>query len=186
MSVDMSGEITAIATAILAFFAIVTAWYARRAFLKQSREVSILAEQNERDSGDRRRAQASRVFIWTEPTGGVHPQDGAVAGIISHIKNTSEQPIYDGLIACSDGSGRTADDPVIPAFPVLMPGEQQDVTSIFAAPVAGVVFWEDNSALLAGLGFRDAAGARWRIRSDGRLDEDSAAGEPAVLNRRRA
>jgi hypothetical protein len=39
-----------------------------------------------------------------------------------------------------------------------MPGEQQDVTSTFAAPVAGVVFWEDDSALLAGLGFRDAAG----------------------------
>jgi hypothetical protein len=32
MSVDLSGEITAIATAVLAAFAIVTAWYARRAF----------------------------------------------------------------------------------------------------------------------------------------------------------
>jgi hypothetical protein len=32
MSVDLSGEITAIATAVLATFAIVTAWYARRAF----------------------------------------------------------------------------------------------------------------------------------------------------------
>src|SRR5216683_2945078 len=40
MSVDLSGEITAIATAVLAVFAIVTAWYARRAFLKQSQEVS--------------------------------------------------------------------------------------------------------------------------------------------------
>ena len=40
MSVDLSGEITAIATAMLAVFAIVTAWYARRAFLKQSQEVS--------------------------------------------------------------------------------------------------------------------------------------------------
>ena len=40
MSVELSGEITAIATAALAVFAIVTAWYARRAFLKQSQEVS--------------------------------------------------------------------------------------------------------------------------------------------------
>ena len=40
MSVDLSGELTAIATAVLAFFAIVTAVYARRAFLKQSKEVS--------------------------------------------------------------------------------------------------------------------------------------------------
>ncbi len=31
---------TAVATAILAVFAIVTAWYARKAFLKQSQEVS--------------------------------------------------------------------------------------------------------------------------------------------------
>ena len=36
MSVDLSGEITAIATAVLAVFAIATAWYARKAFLKQS------------------------------------------------------------------------------------------------------------------------------------------------------
>ncbi len=31
---------TAVATAVLAVFAIVTAWYARKAFLKQSKEVS--------------------------------------------------------------------------------------------------------------------------------------------------
>jgi hypothetical protein len=40
MSVDLSGEITAVATAVLAVFAIVTAWYARKAFLKQSQEVT--------------------------------------------------------------------------------------------------------------------------------------------------
>jgi hypothetical protein len=175
MSADLSGEITAIATAVLAAFAIVTAAFAFFAFRKQSREVAILAEQNERDSTDRRRAQASRVFIWTEPAAGPNPEDMAVGGIISHIKNTSQQPVYDGFIGCRDGSGRTADTPDIPAFPVLMPGEQQNVTSVFAAPVTEVLFWEDNSALLAGLRFRDAAGVRWRIRSDGQLDEDSVA-----------
>jgi hypothetical protein len=44
MSPDLSGEITAIATAVLAVFAIVTAFYARRAFRKQSQEVSDQAE----------------------------------------------------------------------------------------------------------------------------------------------
>ena len=44
MSVDLSGEITAIATAVLAFFAIVTAIYAIRAFCKQSQEVRDQAE----------------------------------------------------------------------------------------------------------------------------------------------
>jgi hypothetical protein len=45
MSLNLSGEITAIATAALAAFAIVTAWYARRAFLKQSQEVSAIERQ---------------------------------------------------------------------------------------------------------------------------------------------
>ena len=40
MSLIFATQLTAVATAVLAAFAIVTAWYARRAFLKQSREVS--------------------------------------------------------------------------------------------------------------------------------------------------
>lgn len=62
-----------------------------------------------------------------------------------------------------------------------MPGEQQDVTNVFAVPVTNLLFWEDSSALLAGLRFRDAAGVRWRIRSDGRLDEELATGARAEL-----
>jgi hypothetical protein len=34
--------------------------------IQQSREVGILAEQNERDLGQRYTARASQVFIWTE------------------------------------------------------------------------------------------------------------------------
>lgn len=45
MSADLSGEITAIATAVLAVFAIVTAFYARQAFRKQSQEVSAVERQ---------------------------------------------------------------------------------------------------------------------------------------------
>jgi hypothetical protein len=44
MSSDLSGEITAIATAVLAVFAIITGIYAVRAFRKQAREVSDQAE----------------------------------------------------------------------------------------------------------------------------------------------
>jgi hypothetical protein len=44
MSVDLSGEMTAIATAVLAVFAIVTAVFAILAFRKQSLEVSEQAE----------------------------------------------------------------------------------------------------------------------------------------------
>jgi hypothetical protein len=45
MSSDLSTEITAIATAVLAAFAILSAYYARRAFLKQSQEVSAIERQ---------------------------------------------------------------------------------------------------------------------------------------------
>jgi hypothetical protein len=45
MSVELSGEITAIATSVLAFFAIVTAAFAFLAFRKQSQEVRDQAEQ---------------------------------------------------------------------------------------------------------------------------------------------
>ncbi len=94
MSSDLSGEITAIATAVLAVFAIVTAIYAVRAFRKQSEEVSaierqvkdqqeltrrqaklleiqsgqleLLRQQFDDQLAERRRAQASRVIFWTE------------------------------------------------------------------------------------------------------------------------
>jgi hypothetical protein len=42
---DIPTWITGIATAVLAIFAIVTAWYARQAFLKQSQEVSAIERQ---------------------------------------------------------------------------------------------------------------------------------------------
>ena len=44
MSEIFAEQLTAVATAVLGLFAIVTAWYARRAFLKQSTEVSDQAE----------------------------------------------------------------------------------------------------------------------------------------------
>jgi hypothetical protein len=46
MSVDLSGEVTAIATAVLAFFAIVTAVFAFLACLKEKQAVSILLQEN--------------------------------------------------------------------------------------------------------------------------------------------
>ncbi len=94
MSLIAAAQITAVATAALALFAIVTAWYARKAFRGQSQEVGLLQEQlddqrkvNEKQTGvlelqaqelresleERKReseqgrmAQASRVFIWQE------------------------------------------------------------------------------------------------------------------------
>ena len=63
MSLEAATWVSAIATAVLAAFAIVTAWYAREAFRAQSQEVGLLLEQAKRDTDERRRAHASRVFL---------------------------------------------------------------------------------------------------------------------------
>jgi hypothetical protein len=44
MSLIFAIQLTAVATAVLAAFAIVTAWYARRAFVKQSLEVRAIEQ----------------------------------------------------------------------------------------------------------------------------------------------
>jgi hypothetical protein len=53
MSLIFATQLTAIATAVLALFAIVTAYYARKAFLKQSREI--------RDQAEMLRAQSEQL-----------------------------------------------------------------------------------------------------------------------------
>jgi heme exporter protein D len=63
MSSDVSGDITAIATAVLAVFAIVTAVFAFLAYRKQSQETDILIRESRRQARERRSDQASRVFI---------------------------------------------------------------------------------------------------------------------------
>ena len=45
MSLIFATQLTAVATAVLAVFAIVTAFYARQAFRKQSQEVSAIERQ---------------------------------------------------------------------------------------------------------------------------------------------
>jgi hypothetical protein len=66
MSADVSGEITAIATAVLAAFAIVTAIFAILAFRKQSQEVidqaSMLKVQSER-LDEQRKVNAEQVKV---------------------------------------------------------------------------------------------------------------------------
>ena len=169
MSLDLSGEITAIATAVLAAFAIVTAVFAFLAFRKQSREVSILAEQHEREIRDRRKDQASQVYIWAETADDT--QNQTVTGLTTHIKNTSHRPVYDGLIRFRDATGRLEDTPYSPVFLALMPGDEVETGNGFTEPVLVPLFWQDNSRLQASVRFRDAAGVYWELDTDGRLEE---------------
>jgi hypothetical protein len=85
MTVELSGEITAIATAALAAFAVVTAVFAFLASRKQSQEVGVLLAQNEREAIERRIAQASHVFTGL-------PHD---APHYPYAKNGSDFPIFD-------------------------------------------------------------------------------------------
>lgn len=64
MSLIFATQLTAVATAVLALFAIVTAWYARRAFLKQSREVTAI-ERQVSDGQELTRQQGKLIEIQT-------------------------------------------------------------------------------------------------------------------------
>ncbi len=147
MSLIAATQFTAVATGVLALFAIVTAVFAFLAFRKQSKEVGLLVEQAAREAEDRRKAQAAKVFV---AVGGLTPD---MADEV-RIRNSSDQPIYDLVASWADGAE-------LQRVPHLMP---RDEYPFFAdAPADAVmppVVWLD---------FRDAAGLRWRTTSRGQL-----------------
>jgi hypothetical protein len=170
MSVDLSGEITAIATAALAAFAIITAVFAFLAYRKQSQEVNVLQQQlkeqleatarqaaaAELQAKQQHMAQASKVFIVHFPMAGKTDNHRVV--------NTSEQPIYDVKVL----------------FPGDSPGKWvvQDLGTIL--PGAGVDTELSDHTNVA-LRFRDAAKSRWFRASDGDLAEELEATPPGHL-----
>jgi hypothetical protein len=149
MSLLLATQITAVATAVLAVFAVVTAWYARRAYQGQSAELTLLQEQAGRDIGQRRRAQAAKVFV----TVGGRPPLGRNT---VQMHNASEQPIYDLVASWAENA-----DPV--RLPFLLPCDLYGF----------VAEWQDADGNMppVWLEFRDAAGLRWRTTSRGELGE---------------
>jgi hypothetical protein len=205
MSVDLSGEITAIATAVLAVFAIVTAYYARKAFLKQSQEVRAIErqvkdqeeltrqqaellgiqsgqlklqqQQLDEQRAERRRAQATRILISAEPR--PDPRTSESAGPISTsyvtVRNTSSQPIYDLRFLFRESDGEWTQ--------LSDPPDQADVLmpgKQYDYPVdveiPYVAFIADPSLVAAGVVFRDASGVHWHLYSDGRFGEEPVTG----------
>ena len=184
MSSDLSGEITAVATAVLALFAVITAVLAGLAFRKQAREVGAVERQLELQRqqfadqlAERHRAQAAHIFIWNvrdipraEGTNLVNH----VERVVAHVKNSSEQPIYGLCVDWREPSlweGRHE-------LEVLMPDGQQEFRVEFPQV-------DDHPAsqlrlLLTALNdigpplhFRDAAGAYWCLHNKGQLTEES-------------
>ena len=182
--------IGAIATVILALGAIITAIFAVLAWRNQSAEVSLQRKELERVAADRRRAQASRVFIWHD----VKPGEDAVQIhamgpdaqnltieqwpdstlntqiwlIVIHVRNTSEQPTYDLMLRWRTGS---ADWKGPEQWPFLEPDANEEHARYAAVPGTEPMNTEQLDAVLE---FRDAAGVRWLRRIDGELQEQQA------------
>lgn len=144
MSVDLSGEITAIATAVLAVGAIVAGIVAYLAFRKQSQEVHAIerqvkdqeelsrqqAELLKVQSGqlevqrqqladqreERRRAQARRIFISAEPRPdpNTSPSTDPIRETFASVTNTSPQPIYDLRFLFREGDASGPCHPIRP------------------------------------------------------------------------
>jgi hypothetical protein len=164
MSLLFATQLAAVATSVLAVFAFITAILAGLAYRKQSREVGILAEQHERELRDRRRDQASRVFVSTEP---YLPKDKHITVMSVTITNTSQQPIYDLILLWPYETGEWIEVSDAPS-PVLMPGQQyKSATSVTVEDLLA-----DPHLIKAAAVFRDAAGVRWRLQSGGQLDEE--------------
>jgi len=202
MSLIFATQLTAVATAVLAVFAVATAYYARRAFLKQSQEVSAIErqvsdqekltqqqaellkvqsdqlqlqrQQLEDQRRERRRAQASRVLLsampYTEP-GTSKPAD-LISVVTVRIENTGDQPIYRLIFLWRDGDGEWNDPIDPPDLVILMPGEPYERNFSISPGLPCMSYLLDTSLIGEAVVFRDAAGAHWRLYSDGRLREE--------------
>jgi hypothetical protein len=232
MSLLTADQVTAVATAVLAAFAIITAVFAAAAFFKQREEVgtlqkeakdqeALIGQQGEllkvqagqldvqrqqlddrrainekqaevaalqalelreslnerkREADARRRAQASRVFIYEEQLDSDprDPMHGRLVGgdmpqptVVAHVTNTSQQPVYQVTISWYLGTQPKGQR----SLPPLMPGADNKDTQ--PVPTGAP---QDKFGAVAF--FRDAAGVTWRTRPDGQLDEIPPGQEP--------
>jgi hypothetical protein len=203
MSVDLSGEITAIATAVLAALAVATAIFAFLAFRAQSREVRAIERQvsdqqqandrqakilelqaselreslseRKREAEQRRRDQATQVFI-SQLHGSYSELETADAKgqfvtenwpdpiqVRVTVVNASHQPIYDAALRWHSGSAGHG-DPNPEPLGIIMPGEESKRKREFPPDT-------DMTVSGAVLRFRDAAGITWIRRPDGSPEE---------------
>ncbi len=177
--------LTAIGTVVLAVFAVVTAWYARKAFREQSKEVRAIEQQVrdgrevakqqadllkvqsdqlelqqrqfDDDQSGRRRVQAAQVFILIDGTDRLQAQ----VTLRSVAHNTSSQPVYDLWLQWRTDNGEFGTPE---ARPQLLPHATERFEQIWTVD-AGI------SGTDVSLDFRDAAGLRWRTSGRGILTE---------------
>jgi hypothetical protein len=150
MSLIFATQLTAVATVALAVLALAAGIVAGIALSKQSSQLAILAEQNDRDIAERHQAQAAQVFTGAEDIRHryAHP----------YAKNGSDFPVYDAQ------------------FWQAAPGVLSDPENIGMIPPGGaavngrqISYREALETTV--LTFRDAAGARWIRMPDGTIKE---------------
>jgi hypothetical protein len=139
----------------------------------QADDLQASVEQRQRETAERHRAQAVKVFMWEERfdqdprIGQAEIAAGVKASYLVRgwVENRSDLPIYDVLTSWHLGTmprGTT----VVTA--ILLPGQkmysEKNLPDDF--PSTG-----DPTNLGAVAFFRDAAGIYWRSRPDGRLEE---------------
>jgi hypothetical protein len=141
----LAAWVSAGATVGLLIAAVITAVFALNAYRKQSREVELLQKQFDRDSAERRRAQAAQVFVWVS-------QD---APDKAYVKNSSKQPVYDLVVSLPAGNK---------SLKHLMPEANREFPGVGAAASDGT--------FTVSCTFRDAAGVCWKTTARGILTED--------------
>ena len=177
MSEIFDAQLTAVANLALAGLALVTAVLAFLAWRKQSKEVRDQAEMlrlqaeefrqlsadRERESSERRRAQASQVYMW-ETT---ETDNDSRMSFIPSVRNTSEQPVYYLTFYARGGSDRSRAESKLSVWPsTLMPGQELNFTFTLAG--SENARFKPNSGEVT---FRDRAGVWWRTNPNGDLEE---------------
>jgi len=177
--------ITAIATVMLAVFAVVTAVYAARAFGEQHKEVAAIEQQVkdeqeltnqqaellkvqsdqlelqqrqfDEDQAARRRTQAAHVYVLMGSIDSLQAQ--ATLKAVAH--NTSNQPVYDLWLRWRTDNGEFGN---AGAKPQLLPHATERFEQVWTID-------DGISGTDVSLDFRDTAGLRWRTTSRGILTE---------------
>jgi hypothetical protein len=157
--------LTAVGTAVLAVFAIVTTIVAGRALRAQSRQLQVELRERSREAEERRRAQAVQVYVWQTPPNTRHAIGKTSEKFVRAVLvNSSEQPVFAVQIAFMRKDSEVFwQGRVIREAPLLPGGRDEAVASI---PVD-----EDVDDLVAVAFFRDRAGVSWATYADGRLTD---------------
>jgi hypothetical protein len=154
-------QLTALTSAVLAFFAIGTIIFAAFTWSTQSSQLADQLKERTREAEERRRAQAVQVYLWQTPPTVRHAVGmAAETSRTATLVNSSQQPVHDVKIlwmasGVSWGGIRIREAP-------LMPGEEESATT----PLPD----DDSDNLVAVAFFRDRAGVTWRTHADGTLD----------------